>query len=300
MAQSIKNLYKSNMRSASEILLAQGLFGESTQLPDVMHCETIAARSALHDWELAPHSHAHLHQVMLVESGSGTAHLVGRQIPFGDGTLMNVPPGVAHALRFSPDTQGFVVTLAEEILELILAGAGDVRHTLGQPTVCQAPPDMADVMQRIWHEFNGLAHARALMLRGLCATLLGLVVRQLAPLGASPTAQDKGHVLLRFEALLHKHFLEHWGVADYAQAMSVSPTHLSRVVRAATGAPASQMIHARLIREARQRLAYTNLRVSTIAYSLGFVDPAHFSRVFARDTGMSPREFRRMLSSQGG
>jgi AraC family transcriptional regulator, transcriptional activator of pobA len=296
MAQSRKNLYKSNMRTAADILLEKGLFGESTQLPDVMHCETIAARSSLHDWELAPHRHAHLHQVMLVQSGSGMAHIEGRQIPFGDGALMNVPPGVVHAFRFLPDTQGFVVTLADEILDLILAGAGDVRHTLSQPSVCAAPADMAVLMQQIWSEFNGMADARALMLRGLCSALLGLVVRQLVQTGARPAEQDKGQVLQRFEALLQVHLLEHWGVAEYARALSVSPTHLSRVVRAATGAPASQLINARIIREARQRLAYTNLRVSTIAYTLGFADPAHFSRVFTRDTGLSPRAFRRMLS----
>ncbi len=296
MAQSSKNLYQSNMRTAADILLEKGLFGESTQLPDVMHCETIAARSSLHDWELAPHRHAHLHQVMLVQSGSGMAHMEGRQIPFSDGTLMNVPPGVVHAFRFSPDTQGFVVTLADEILDLILAGAGDVRHTLSQPCVCTAPADMAALMQQIWSEFNGLANARALVLRGLCSTLLGQVVRQMVQTGARPAEQDKGPVLQRFEALLQAHLLEHWSVADYARALSVSPTHLSRVVRAATSAPASQLINARIIREARQRLAYTNLRVSTIAYTLGFADPAHFSRVFTRDTGLSPRAFRRMLS----
>lgn len=42
------------------------LFGESGDLPDVLHCETIAARSALHGWELAPHRHAGLHQLLLV------------------------------------------------------------------------------------------------------------------------------------------------------------------------------------------------------------------------------------------
>ena len=122
------------------------------------------------------------------------------------------------------------------------------------------------------------------------------MARQLSHIDAIPTEQDKSQVLQRFEALLQKHLLEHWSVADYARALSVSPTHLSRVVRAATGAPASQLISARLVREARQRLAYTNLRVSTIAYTLGFSDPAHFSRVFARDTGVSPRAFRRRLS----
>ena len=38
------------------------LFGESQHLPDVLHCETIAERSALHDWELAPHRHTRLHR----------------------------------------------------------------------------------------------------------------------------------------------------------------------------------------------------------------------------------------------
>lgn len=285
----------SSSANATDILLATGLFGESTQLPDVMHCETIAARSSLHDWELAPHRHARLHQVMLVHSGAGSAHLEGRQIPFGERTLMNVPPGSVHAFRFEPDTQGYVVTLADEILDLILAGAGDVRHTLGQPTVCAAPQEMLDVSERIWSEFNGLAGARALVLRGLCATLLGLTARQLALVGPGPAEQDKAQVLQRFEALVEEHWSEHWGVADYARALSISPTHLSRVVRAATGAPASALIDARVMREARRRLAYTNLRVATIAYALGFADPAHFSRVFTRATGVSPRAFRHQL-----
>ena len=43
-----------------------GLFGETANLPDPMHIETIAARSALHDWELAPHRHVRLHQLLLL------------------------------------------------------------------------------------------------------------------------------------------------------------------------------------------------------------------------------------------
>ncbi|MEQ1597626.1 MAG: hypothetical protein ABL985_21300 [Casimicrobium sp.] len=43
----------SNNRRAEAATAIQtfSLFGESTHLPDVLHCETIAARSALHDWE---------------------------------------------------------------------------------------------------------------------------------------------------------------------------------------------------------------------------------------------------------
>lgn len=306
MPQSIQNLSISNIDTMatdphpkdSGVLLAHGLFGESTQLPDVMHCETIAARSSLHDWELAPHRHVGLHQVMVVHRGSGVVDLEGEQTPFTAVTLINVPPGCVHAFRFTPDTEGFVITLADEILDLILAAAADVRHTLGQSAVCHAPPPALQVSESIWGEYSGLGGARALILRGLCATLLGLTARQLSSAGRGAVGQDRAQVLQRFETLLEAHYLEHWGVSDYARRLSVSPTHLSRLVRTATGEPASALIDARLMREARRRLAYTNLRVATIADALGFSDPAHFSKVFTRAAGLSPRAFRKQLANR--
>ena len=75
-------------------------------------------------------------------------------------------------------------------------------------------------------------------------------------------------------------------------ALSITPTHLSRLVRTATGHAASHLILDRVIREARRNLVYTNLPVSTIAYALGFNDPAYFSRLFSGATGLSPRRFR--------
>jgi AraC family transcriptional activator of pobA len=63
----------------------------------------------------------------------------------------------------------------------------------------------------------------------------------------------------------------------------------------ATGHSAQHLIEARLLREARRHLAFTHLSISTIAYALGFTDPAYFSRVFSRDTGLSPKAFRNQL-----
>ena len=96
----------------------------------------------------------------------------------------------------------------------------------------------------------------------------------------------------RFERLLEETFRQHWSVSDYARALSVSPTHLSRVLRQATGLPASRAIEDRVLREARRQLFYTNLSIAEIAYLLGYNDPAYFSRVFARATGMAPSAFR--------
>lgn len=275
------------------------LFGESQHLPDVLHCETIAERSVLHDWELAPHRHTRLHQLLLIESGGGVAHLDGEKHTLWPGALINVPPGHVHTFRFTRDTQGWVTTLADELLDEICVRVGDVRRDLARPTVTQTHPQISQTMHQIWQEFCGRSKARALVLRGLSATLLGWVARAIEEQQPSETPMPESDLVQRLQNLIETHFLEHWQVADYARALSVSPTHLSRVARASTGVSALRLIEARLMREARRNLAYTHLGIATIAYTLGYTDPAYFSRAFTRDAGLSPRSFRAQVSASG-
>jgi len=290
-------LYDSDMPPQRRRIASYSLFGESSGLPDVMHCETIAERSVLHDWEFEPHRHARLHQVLLVETGGGQARLEEGSVALGPLSLVNVPPGDVHGFSFRPGTQGFVATLAEEMRNELLAQAADVQRALSRSRVLQADEAIVATLRQIWREFTGQAPARALVLRGLAASLLGRTARAAAdadPPGEPAAGSD---LLRRFEALLEAHYVEHWRVADYARALAVTPTHLSRAVRAASGQPASHLIDARLMREARRHLAYTNMSVTTIAYTLGFADPAYFSRVFTRVLGVSPRSFRARVAT---
>jgi AraC family transcriptional activator of pobA len=293
MAGCGQHLYISNMRSAS--IRSYGLFGETANLPDPMHIETIAARSALHDWELAPHRHVRLHQLLLLRSGSGSAHLEGQALPLAAMSLVSVPPGAVHAFAFERGTQGWVATLADDLVEQLLPRSGEERQALAAAGVFAADAALAPLMAQILAEFEGTAPSRALVLQGLCAVLLGLAARAAARAAPPPRDAPGSALLRRFEALVDARLLEHPSVADCARALALTPTHLSRVLRAATGQPASRLIEARLMREARRQLAYTSLPVSTIAYTLGYADPAHFSRVFSRVEGLSPRAFRERL-----
>jgi AraC family transcriptional activator of pobA len=53
-----------------------------------------------------------------------------------------------------------------------------------------------------------------------------------------------------------------------------------------------QLIHQRLLLEAKRNLVYTSMTVAQVADSLGFSEAAYFSRFFRRATGLSPRAFR--------
>lgn len=86
------------------------------------------------------------------------------------------------------------------------------------------------------------------------------------------------------------------GVAYFAEKANLSPGYFSDLVRKETGTSPKDIITLHLIESAKFRLASLNDDISEIAYTLGFEYPAHFSRMFKRVTGLSPKEFRAKLT----
>lgn len=298
MDQADHFLYKSNMRDTERpAIRSYNLFGETSDVPDVIHCETIAARSVLHDWELAPHRHARLHQVLLLTRGGGQITIEGHSRRLRPMHLVNVPTGQVHGFSFKPGTDGFVVTFVSEFLDQSLVPSEGLARLLAMPAVLPASSQMRKLVADIFAEFDARRYARAHVLRSLAAILLGLVARALAVEHGRAARAPGADLVRRFEDLLDAHLLEHWPVARYAKALRVTPTHLTRVVREACGCPATHMIRDRMVREARRHLVYTNLSISQIAYALRFEDPAYFTRTFTQATGQSPRDFRRRIGS---
>lgn len=294
-----KFLYIPNMDPLPDTIRTYNLFGETGELPDVVHCETIQTRSRMHNWELRPHRHARLHQFLLIERGGGRADLDGRAVTLAPGTAISIPRGHVHGFVFSRDTQGWVVTLTSDLVDQSLHPGEGLRPLLGAARSFPYDYDLRRLVQRIFTEYAGQAFARAQVLRSQSGALIGMMARAIA---ASADPGDPGRenpLFRRFESLVEQQFRARRGVAEYAAQLAVSPTHLNRIVRQATGGSASALITQRMLREARRMLIYTNLSAAEIAYDLGFADPAHFSRVFTRGTGLPPRGFRRRLE-QGG
>ena len=273
------------------------LFGEVRDLPDVVHCETIAARSVLHDWEFAPHRHARLHQILLIARGGGRTTLEGRSHRLRPMDAVNIPAGRVHEFAFKRGTQGWVVTLATEILDEVLTPQEGLSRVLSEAAIFRGTQQMRQLMKDIFIEYGARHFARAHVLKALSAMLLGYVARALAAGKTAGGSAGESEIIGKFEALLDAHFVEHWPVARYAAALKITPTHLSRLSRETFGCPATHMIRDRIVREARRNLVYTNLPISTIAYTLGFDDPAYFSRIFSNATGLSPSEFRDRIYS---
>jgi len=81
-------------------------------------------------------------------------------------------------------------------------------------------------------------------------------------------------------------------LSEVAEHIYVSQWHLSKLLHRHTGQNFSEILNNVRIREAQKLLRDPSLRIGDIAERVGFVDMAHFSRVFKKCTGASPSEFR--------
>ena len=84
-------------------------------------------------------------------------------------------------------------------------------------------------------------------------------------------------------------------VRDLAANASVHPVALARAHRRHFGCSITERLHARRVREAAGRLG-TDDSLCAVAYSAGFSDQSHMTRVFKRVTGVTPGAFRGLLN----
>ena len=99
-----------------------------------------------------------------------------------------------------------------------------------------------------------------------------------------------------YSALVEKHFRSLHKVTDYAGMMNKSAKTLANVFRVLGEKTPLQIIHERIVLEAKKRLRYTDHSVKEIAYSLGFSDPTQFSRLFKNLAHTAPADFRRNIA----
>lgn len=273
------------------------LYGETAAwpTPDLLHCESIAERSRLHDWEIKPHRHGDLVQLLYVQAGTAELEVEGVVHCVQQASLQVVPALSVHGFRFSQDVQGHVLSLAQPLVEQLGA-------VLDHPPLARAACYPVLGQQRyldtlfdsIAEEYSAQQPGRELMLQSLISALLVWVGRRsLDQIREETQAQDRGREHLQgFTRLLEARFREHRPIEYYAVELGISAAHLNALCRRLAGQSALQMINQRLLLEAKRCLVYTAMTINQVADSLGFSEPAYFSRFFKRCTGQSPKDFR--------
>lgn len=273
------------------------LYGETAAwpTPGLIHCESIAERSRLHDWQIKPHRHGDLVQVLYVGAGLAELEVEGQVNRVSQASLQVVPALSVHGFGFSEDVQGYILSLAQPLVDMLSTA---LESTPLATAACYELGSQRGyvnaLFESIAQEYSEPALGREVMLQSLISALLVWVARRSQAVdGNEAQIPDRGREhLQRFTHLLEIHYRAHRPIEFYASELGISAAHLNALCRRLAGQSALQLINQRLLLEAKRSLVYTAMTVNQVSDSLGFSEPAYFSRFFKRGCGITPKAFR--------
>ncbi|MBN24869.1 MAG: AraC family transcriptional regulator [Alteromonadaceae bacterium] len=279
------------------------LYGESFIRKDVglAHVEDIAFRSRGLGWEIEPHRHDKLTQIICTFDDSWVVQLDDKRYELSGNWLVLIPAGVVHGFVFEPNIQGYVVSLNQDALE----GTCDADPQSTLPELLWVPSviEFRDRQQierfmtyikLLKDELVSAEAEQGLAINRLVQMILLTVKRQqhLQAVSAGSSGRES-KVLLAFRHLIEQNYTKHLSVQDYAKQLHVSVSTLNRLCQGQLNESPKSIIHQRLISEAKRRLIYTRQSVEEIAYTLGYKEPGYFSRFFKLGVGMSAGMYRK-------
>lgn len=274
------------------------LYGESTRGAEAegVHIELIETRSRQYDWHIGTHTHAGLFQVLFLLSGQVRATVGGALWECGGPVVLTIHPSLPHGFDFSEEAQGYVLTIDQNLL---FDGGNLFSPLFVQPLAIDlaAAPDMRarieTLLQHLIAESSWPRHGHALMLDWLARSVLLMLVRvQAEHRIVDSNGRGDFELFSHFRVEVERHYKEQWQVGQYADVLRISPTRLNRLCLKLAGKSAFEIAQERLMLEACRKLTYVPAAIASIAYELGFQDPAYFSRLFKKLVGVSPKEFR--------
>ncbi|WP_426173948.1 helix-turn-helix domain-containing protein [Massilia sp. TWR1-2-2] len=282
------------------------LYGEAARAENAefVHIELIETRSRLHDWHISNHTHRGLFQVLFLYAGHVRASVDGALWERDGPTAITIHPSVVHGFAFSQEAQGYVLTLDEQVVFAAGGSEGDIFSALFvQPLAIdlapapQARERIEGLLKNLIAEASWPHYGHTLMLEWLARSALLLLLRAHAEHRfAGQSGHGEFELFTRFRAEVERNFRQQWQVGQYADALGVTPTRLNRLCLKLAGKSAFDIGQDRLMLEACRKLTYAPSPIASVAYQLGFQDPAYFSRLFKKRVGVTPKQFRGQAS----
>jgi AraC family transcriptional regulator, transcriptional activator of pobA len=247
-----------------------------------------------------PHRHS-FYQVLFLTGGRGQHVVDFTSDSLAPPCLYFISPGQVHFWELEEPPAGKVIRFAPDFLVLPAGGETSLHElaffhaTEGAPCLRlerEAAEPFTGLIDRLEEEYVEPGFGRASVLRSYLNVLLVHIQRRWQ--AAESRVQDHASSVVRqFKKMLSEHFLVNRTVSSYADALGLTPGHLSETIKLVTRRTAGELIRDEVTTEAKRLLAHSDLTVAEVAYRLHFEDPSYFGRFFRRESGSSPAAFRK-------
>lgn len=230
------------------------------------------------------HRHENFLELLYIAEESGRYIVAGHEYAVTAGDFVVCNPHVPHGE--DPFQEHHIQTYC-----LVLSGAQLELAEDESPIVSTGREKFfGELMPQIYHTF----HKRkgwSEVCRHFAAGIFFMVQRLILERVVNPK-QKRERLVHRITDYLNEHFTEPLTLKKISEEFFISESSLSHAFKKETGLSPMQYVMQRRIGQAQSLLVETLLAIQEIEFQLGFSDSAHFSKLFKKYVGVTPKEYR--------
>ena len=253
----------------------------SLERAELKFCERFDGKSQI--WNFEKHSHPYFELIFFIE-GKANVDAGADLLDISLFDVLIYPPGLAHTEHLDFAHRQEIICLWAD-----LGPCGLYDHAIKLP---DARGSFRQLFETIYLEFTGNRPFAAEIIANHLRTMV-LLVRQHF---AQPASESHTQVE-RCLSYIHENYAHDFPVEALAKTAYVSPSYLFRIFRRKMGVTPMHYRNMVRVEKAKLLLLQRALTMEDISERVGFEDVKYFSRVFKKQIGTSPSEFRRQNAS---
>lgn len=239
------------------------------------------------------HKHS-CYELFFITEGEGTFHMDCHDYTISKQSIFLVSPGRIHGWEHMNKLKGYLLKFdlsmfaENSFLNHMTVFNFDLVHVEGNELTM-----IQNTFLALEEEYTMTKSFKNCTISSLLQILLIYIQRTLPVENMTYTTNA---LFAKLTELMQKNGYKITQPSCYARKLKTSIKVLNHAVKEITGQHVGDYIRSNTIQEAQRLLKYETMTCNEIAYHLGFLDPAYFSRFFKREVGVSPKNFRDNLS----
>lgn len=255
---------------------------------------TIAQWTGASAWKAElPHSDD-MHALIWLTRGQGRCMIGGVRRGVGVHNAICIPAGTIFSLDLGKQGFGQVCLIPPggPVLMPDFPQHLRIRDALAQS-------ELTAILEAMQREQNQYRPFRDESMNAQASLLTVWLRRAMIEHGEAPEKPSAAQRLVSsYSRLVERDHMSGKPMSDYAAALGVTPTHLTRSCRQCLGMTASDFLTKRTLHAVRSLLEGSSHPFNRIAAMLGFTSAAYFSRFVLRHTGYSPSALRKRAAAR--
>ncbi|MBR2877607.1 MAG: helix-turn-helix domain-containing protein [Clostridia bacterium] len=240
--------------------------------------------------------------------GTMLASVGDMTLDFYEGCIMAVSGNVPHGFAQTKDCEGYSIMFDPFIVESRNPKIKESPGYHSMITLSSLPVDnspfyssaelrepyfsqLKELAERLMYEYEQADEYSPSVITGLLYSFVVTFVRQFEQSNAAK-ALDRNILHLSSE-IMQRNVANKISIKEIAAACNISEQHLHRIYRKVRNKTPLQILTDLRMQKAQYLLVTTSLSLSKIADKCGFYDSSHMNKVFRKNCGMLPAQYRK-------